>query len=432
MGWFFLTWLFADDVLLFARAYKKSAQTIKNVLHSFLMSSGLVINETETFVWAGNLRKAISNPLNKFEGHLKVSDVAQSIGAWSWKKISFELPSHIVNSITGSLVDVNSSLKDTLVWKFNTKGILDVKSAYKFLMGCFTKEPKMNLAWIWKIKCHSRIHFFLWSLMRNSLPMRATLSRRGISLPNSCLLYNGSDETIDHLFKNCIHTNQVWVSFKVTKFSIMMILICGLNLFLITRNKLQFEGKIFEAAQVARMALARASEFFNLQPRSKVAKQTITLSIKWNPPPKGWIKLNTDGSWDSTFKCMAADGVMRNHLGIWLMGFSSFLGSGNSIVVELCGVINGLRLARRANYSKLMVEIDSLVALNLIKDFAISNSRLLAPLIFKCRFLARDFQEIFFNHTHREGNSTADALARHGLNCKKDLTFFGRHHPLLR
>lgn len=57
------------------------------------------------------------------------------------------------------------------------------------------------------------------------------------------------------------------------------------------------------------------------------APARVNTSIGWDLPPTGWIKLNTEGAFWSTNLKATAGGVLRDHQGVWLAGFSSNLGN---------------------------------------------------------------------------------------------------------
>ncbi|KAF7840998.1 reverse transcriptase [Senna tora] len=57
--------------------------------------------------------------------------------------------------------------------------------------------------------------------------------------------------------------------------------------------------------------------------------KSTTIDLCWSPSPEGYFKLNVDGSFMVIPGVMAAVGVIRNHLGHWVSGFSKFRGSGS-------------------------------------------------------------------------------------------------------
>ncbi|KAF7811326.1 putative ribonuclease H-like domain-containing protein [Senna tora] len=67
--------------------------------------------------------------------------------------------------------------------------------------------------------------------------------------------------------------------------------------------------------------------------------------VKYGAELEGFFKLNVDGSYMETSGVMGAADIIRNHLGQWISGFSSFIGPGNSLAVEIWGISFGLKLA---------------------------------------------------------------------------------------
>ncbi|KAG8382401.1 hypothetical protein BUALT_Bualt05G0073500 [Buddleja alternifolia] len=86
----------------------------------------------------------------------------------------------------------------------------------------------------------------------------------------------------------------------------------------------------------------------------------------WNSPPKGWVKLNTDGSFWSTTNRATAGGLLRNDMGHWLWGFSRNLGQNSITLAELTGIRDGLNIAWEHRVEKIIIESDSEVAIKLI------------------------------------------------------------------
>ncbi|KAF7824223.1 reverse transcriptase [Senna tora] len=187
--------------------------------------------------------------------------MVKDVGCWKWENLSFELPSSTISSILGVLVDKDSQKEDIPVWQYNSKGMVDVKTAYFFIMGCLDGE-------------------------------KDNLRLKGINVQNNCPICSSHPETLEQLFKNCVVTKQVWNSVRGIVFTYTLWSIW------LARNRLVFDKKVFTHNTVASSALAKASEFYHLQPKNKVDKRMITLSIRWNPPPSGWVKINSDNSYD--------------------------------------------------------------------------------------------------------------------------------------
>lgn len=56
--------------------------------------------------------------------------------------------------------------------------------------------------------------------------------------------------------------------------------------------------------------------------------------VRWEKPEQGWLKLNTDGSWNATLGKAEGRGLIRDGLGNWVVGFTRKMGSVNSFTAE--------------------------------------------------------------------------------------------------
>ncbi|EOY02242.1 Uncharacterized protein TCM_016767 [Theobroma cacao] len=88
--------------------------------------------------------------------------------------------------------------------------------------------------------------------------------------------------------------------------------------------------------------------------------------IYWKKPSIGEYKLNVDGS---SRKGLHADsgGVLRDHTGKLIFGFSENIGQCNSLQAELHALLRGLLLCKEHHIEKLWIEMDALVAIQLIQ-----------------------------------------------------------------
>ena len=92
-------------------------------------------------------------------------------------------------------------------------------------------------------------------------------------------------------------------------------------------------------------------------PRNPVRK--FNRGIRWERPPLGWMKLNTDGSWLGGAERAGCGGIVRDDQGEWVAGFSRHIGSTNSFTAEMWGLREGLILCCNLNIESLVVELDA-------------------------------------------------------------------------
>ncbi|KAF7815533.1 reverse transcriptase [Senna tora] len=78
-------------------------------------------------------------------------------------------------------------------------------------------------------------------------------------------------------------------------------------------------------------ASAKAVEFIHLSNTGGHISNMKNIEVCWSPPLEGFFKLNVDGSCMGNSGMMAAIGVIRNHLGHWISGFSKFIGPGSRL-----------------------------------------------------------------------------------------------------
>ncbi|CAL1399681.1 unnamed protein product [Linum trigynum] len=137
------------------------------------------------------------------------------------------------------------------------------------------------------------------------------------------------------------------------------------------------------------------------------------VDLAWQPPPPGWVAVNTDGSVKQPNSQAAAGGIIRDHLGRCLGAFSSNLGSCTITRAELMGAAQGLKLAWDQGHRRVQLRLDSRTALNIINstDSATHRYHILAREIQK---LLQQNWEVVTSHTFRECNKSADFLANKG------------------
>lgn len=150
---------------------------------------------------------------------------------------------------------------------------------------------------------------------------------------------------------------------------------------------------------------------------------SVRCNIGWVAPINDFFKLNVDGAVTGHGAIAAAGGVLRNFKGGFMFGFASHLGSGTTTEVELEAILIGIKLSRLHGYNKIIIESDSLVAVNLI-GVGVSSQHPSFNLLHDIRGplnLESNFSVI---HTLREGNQVADCFAKFGLSLNFCSSFF--------
>jgi hypothetical protein len=97
------------------------------------------------------------------------------------------------------------------------------------------------------------------------------------------------------------------------------------------------------------------------------SQPVISSPSHWAPPPEGFIKINFDGASKGNPGAAGYGLVFRNHKGHILIISAGSLGHSTNNNAELWGLLNGLRLARDHGFTKLIVEGDSQLIINILR-----------------------------------------------------------------
>ncbi|XP_004289446.1 PREDICTED: putative ribonuclease H protein At1g65750-like [Fragaria vesca subsp. vesca] len=145
--------------------------------------------------------------------------------------------------------------------------------------------------------------------------------------------------------------------------------------------------------------------------------------FSWCKPPENFYKLNIDGSRSSSFGCIGAGGVLRDHLGIWIDGFQVNLGTSEVLDAEAWGLFFGLRMVAMHNIVNLEIESNYavLVQLMLKSDTGVHP---LGSLLDSCSVMMSKLLNVNIKHIFRECNMVADALAKNSINHDLGLISF--------
>ena len=149
----------------------------------------------------------------------------------------------------------------------------------------------------------------------------------------------------------------------------------------------------------------------------------------WEKPPRGWLKLNTDGSAMRNPERAGGGGLIRDHDGAWLKGFARGLGFTNSALAELWALRDGLLLAKEMGIQQLIIELDALNIVILMNNE--SENLLMEPLLTDCRNLLKEIPNKCVIHAFWEANQCVDALAKLGAQSLYSFATFCNPPPVI-
>ncbi|XP_020592435.1 uncharacterized protein LOC110032968 [Phalaenopsis equestris] len=141
-----------------------------------------------------------------------------------------------------------------------------------------------------------------------------------------------------------------------------------------------------------------------------VQKLKVPTLVLWNPPPKGWMKANIDGSFCKD--AAGVRGIFRNSLGKCMLYFSSPTWEIDALETEIIAIYWAIYLAKQCNIIKLVVESDSLSCIRILNQEEAAPWNVASWTTKMKRMLIN--VEVIFQHILREGNTPAHSLAARG------------------
>ena len=265
--------------------------------------------------------------------------------------------------------------------------------------------------------------------MHGNLPTNAFRVGRHLTSDSSCKRCGASIESLLHTFRDCPLSLAIWDALlfnKDTNFNSQdfnwwfkhYALAPNGNIFVIAcwvlwkaRNHKVFNGNDWvNWVCLSHIYSLHSDVVVHL---SNDAIQRPIRQVKWIPPLNNIIKVNVDGSSLSNPGRSGFGGLIRNNNGDWLLGFSGFCDITSCLAAELYAIFHGLRIAYDAGHKNIILESDSMMALDLIMS-DVQSHHPHAPLISQIVQLQHRDWIVNFHHTLRQGNECADWLAKHG------------------
>ncbi|KAK0586532.1 hypothetical protein LWI29_008529 [Acer saccharum] len=401
------------------------------------------------------LHSLSSSPLSDAMRLEKVSDyISDSI--WNVQKLNAVLPWHVVSRILSIHVNSNTTAEDSVVWGLSNNGNFSVKSAYNNI---FTGGDFVDWKWkfVWKLKLPPRVLYFLWTLLHGKLLTNCHRAARGITADTNCLRCTGSDEDVDHVFRGCPASIQIWESVHtgVTKTSDYQTvwddwlhnnlncnnlalgkfpnyLLFSVSLWFLWKWRCEFIfNPDFQVPSSPGQIIWRyVDDWVKANAAVDNSNARKSCLISWSPPVSEWVKLNVDGSANLELNSIAAGGVVRDHRKLWQVGFAMKIGTGSVLEAELWGILEGLNLVWQRGFRRVIVESDSKIAVDLLNNPAPTLHPLLS-IIQACQSFFEYDWSCFILYVFRESNRVADRLASLGHSLDLGSTIFNSPPPLV-
>ncbi|KAK1322392.1 hypothetical protein QJS10_CPA03g01906 [Acorus calamus] len=92
-----------------------------------------------------------------------------------------------------------------------------------------------------------------------------------------------------------------------------------------------------------------------------------TIDVIWNPPSDGWLKVNSDGS--KSNDRYAYGEIVRDQGGAFLKALSARVRAASINILELKGLVEGLRLCSTFQTKQIWLETDSTTVVAWVSGF---------------------------------------------------------------
>ena len=333
--------------------------------------------------------------------------------------------------------------RDRLIWIRDSLGQFLVRSAYIVAKEMLGREelPNELRSPIWKLIWSGwvlpKVKHFMWCLLWAMLPTTNNMNVRGMHLATRCCVCGEEAESIFHLFFGCKFSKEVWnktcgwvfssvetgmemgdfwerLTIKAKQADDLEVFYYTLWMIWQNRNTSFHEFACKTPLVLANKAKIMVEEFrsTNEQNIGQLAALSSTLPLKtWQVPPVGYVKLNTDASFNHSNGAVGLGLVTRHDLGNILISALFKVDRANTVLhVKVLAILQGLRVVKEKNYRKVIVESNSLIALNLLKtgDEVMWEGE---SVVLDALDIAGSCDICLFKHIKREANSKAHKMS---------------------
>lgn len=91
--------------------------------------------------------------------------------------------------------------EDRWIWNLKNSNVFSVRSVYNYLTAQPIVDVPVDAKLFWHKDIPLKVVIFAWRLLRNRLPTKDNLIRRGVINNDSIMC--GSSETFNHVFLHC-------------------------------------------------------------------------------------------------------------------------------------------------------------------------------------------------------------------------------------
>ncbi|MBA0805312.1 hypothetical protein Gohar_004836, partial [Gossypium harknessii] len=132
-----------------------------------------------------------------------------------------------------------------------------------------------------------------------------------------------------------------------------------------------------------------------------------------------WVYLSTDEAVARHSRYAATGGVVRDHNGNWIVGFTRFLGVCSPFEAEVWSILDGILLLLNKGYRRAIIITDNLKVAHNLADLDLEDSGI--TVLRRTQRIMRLKGEWKVKHISRNQNLVANRLAKLSLSWKSSL-----------
>lgn len=158
--------------------------------------------------WYGDGPLIHNFPGTHYFNNTKLSSIITTTGTWDLSSISQIVDIATIDGIVALNLSLFSISPDYPTWVGASNGAFTVGTAYNITNPASSTTSEWT--WIWKLKIPSKLKFFLWIVLHNSLPTNSLRVRRGMIPMDYCPRCDETPEDINHIFRTCPKAVDFW------------------------------------------------------------------------------------------------------------------------------------------------------------------------------------------------------------------------------
>jgi hypothetical protein len=290
--------------------------------------------------------------------------------------------------------------EDLIAWNSERNGLYTVTSAYRLLKaeqsqieaGKLNETSSSTDSLIWKLCVPPKIRIFWWRAVNNFLPTKAELNRRHVEEESFCPTCGAEAKTLHHVAFVCPLAKRFWQSverlrgFKVPDLHPVSwvkdalvggrctekeaaILACGVWSLWTGRNARKHGKAHWDHSTAVRHISSMLEDMIcSTSERSAAATLPAKRRAKWQKPDQGWVKVNTDATFDAATENGASGAVMRNDRGEFVAASArAFSRTLDVLMAEALAARDGVKMALEHGGGRVCLELDNTTVASLLQ-----------------------------------------------------------------